>query len=312
VSDMQRARIMDAMTDVVTERGVAGASVECVCARARVSRRTFYACFADVDECVVAVMVEALVRLGGLASRALEQEQNWLDGVRAALAEVLLFLDREPAVARVCVVESLGGSAVVREQRERLVCAFRTLIVEHIEHQAPGISPVMADGVMASVLGAIHAHIVTGQPGPLIDLHGGSMGLIAALYAGAGELDRELERTAALTRAMLAPDPPASMNPSARARVQVPVVLLRPGAFRLRECLLYIAHNPGVCNRDVGQGIGVAHSGQVSRLLAQLSGMGLMANRSTGLGCPNVWRLTAAGELVAKALTRDSHERDAG
>jgi AcrR family transcriptional regulator len=64
-----RERIIDAMADVVAERGVAGASVECVCTRARVSRRTFNACFADVDECVVAVMQEALVRLGGLASR---------------------------------------------------------------------------------------------------------------------------------------------------------------------------------------------------------------------------------------------------
>jgi hypothetical protein len=40
--------------------------------------------------------------------------------------------------------------------------------------------------------------------------------------------------------------------------------------------------------------------------------MGLIVNRRAGPGRANVWRLTTEGELVAKALTCDSHEWDAG
>jgi len=312
VSEARRELIVDAMADVVAERGIAGASVELVCARARVARRTFHACFADLDECVVAVMRRGLEGAGAAASRALDGEERWLDGVRAALAATLAFCDSEPALARVCIVESLGGGAVVREYRERLVGAFRALVIERNGRDVPSIAPQIGDVVMAAALGAVYVHIVTGRPGPLIGLHGPLMGLIAALYAGAGELERELERAAALTRAMLAPDAPASTNQSARARVRIPDALSRPGAFRLRECLLYVAHNPGVCNRDVGQGIGVAHSGQVSRLLARLAGIGLLVNRSAAPGRANVWRLTAVGELVTGALKHDSHERYSG
>ena len=70
----QRARILDAMAEVVAERGVAGASVEAVCARARVSRRTFYACYADAQECVFAVMSDGQER----ALRALTQNSSLL------------------------------------------------------------------------------------------------------------------------------------------------------------------------------------------------------------------------------------------
>ena len=48
-----------------------------------------------------------------LASQALAAEESWRDGMRAALAAVLAFFDAHPALARVCVVQALGGGPVV-------------------------------------------------------------------------------------------------------------------------------------------------------------------------------------------------------
>src|ERR1700677_1649654 len=57
-----RDLILDAVVEVVAERGVTDASMELVLARAGVSRRTFYAFFEDLDECLVAVLDGALQR----------------------------------------------------------------------------------------------------------------------------------------------------------------------------------------------------------------------------------------------------------
>jgi AcrR family transcriptional regulator len=304
-SEARRARIVEATADVVAKHGVAGASVESVCARAQVSRRTFYTCFADLDECVVAVMRVSSERVAAVASRALEGQERWFDGVRAALAAVLAFFDREPVLARVCVVESLGGSTVIREQREEFVRAFRELIMERIDREDPGFSPVIADGVMASVLGAIYAHIVMGEPGPLIELHSRSMGLIAALNAGADELEREIARNAALTQVVQrGPTDPVSPQP------RIPAVLADPRAHRARECLIYLQaqgrRGSYPSNREVGLGAGVANAAQVSVLLARLAGLGLVSKDCGGPGHPNAWRLTEQGELVARALGAQS------
>ncbi|WP_330506686.1 TetR/AcrR family transcriptional regulator [Gordonia prachuapensis] len=51
----QRARLLQAMEELVDELGYAGASVPKVVRRARVSDRTFYSLFADKADCFIAV-----------------------------------------------------------------------------------------------------------------------------------------------------------------------------------------------------------------------------------------------------------------
>jgi AcrR family transcriptional regulator len=152
VRELQRARTLDAVVNVVAERGVAGASVGQVIARAKVSRRTFYECFAGVEDALVALMDRTLEQVSVLASRAFEREGSWRDGMRAALAAVLAFFDSKPELARVCLVETLGGGPVVLAQRERVVGAFRALVVERIESEVSPASPLAAEGVLASVM----------------------------------------------------------------------------------------------------------------------------------------------------------------
>ena len=173
---------------------MAGASVGLVIARAQVSRRAFYECFANLEDATVAVMDGALEQLSALASQALAAEESWRDGMRAALAAVLEFFDSNPELARVCVVEALGGGPVVLARREHIVSAFRALVVASIERQVTPASPLAAEGVMASVMGIVHTHIVTEQSGPLLGLLGPLMGLASSLYLDGGEVQREIER----------------------------------------------------------------------------------------------------------------------
>jgi AcrR family transcriptional regulator len=162
--EIQHKRILDAVVRVVAERGVAGASVELVIVRAGVSRRAFYECYGGLDECLVTVMDRTLERVSVLAWRAFEREGDWLDGMRGALAAVFEFFDSEPALARVCLVETLGGDPVVMAQRERVVGAFRALVVARIEGEVSPVSPLAAEGVLASVMGLARACLLAPNP----------------------------------------------------------------------------------------------------------------------------------------------------
>jgi AcrR family transcriptional regulator len=302
IADLQRTRILDAVVEVVAERGIGRSSVSLVVARASVSRRTFYECFASLEDATVAVMDGALEQLSALASHALAAEECWRDGMRSALAAVLAFFDARPALAQVCIVQALGGGPVVLARREYLVSAFRALVVAKIESQVAPASPLAAEGVMASVMGIVHTHIVTEQSGPLIELLGPLMGLATALYLDDSEVQREIERGRELARELLERRPPQAAH-RADTRVRVPDELLSARAHHARLCLQYVAqqNEQGLSpsNQQVGEGIGLSHRGQVARLLGKLAALGLLVKRSAGAGYPNAWSATPQGKDVA-------------
>src|SRR5258708_12944537 len=60
IAQIQRARILAATFDVVSERGAANVSVAHVVERSGVSRRTFYEIFSDREDCFLAAFEDAL------------------------------------------------------------------------------------------------------------------------------------------------------------------------------------------------------------------------------------------------------------
>lgn len=306
----QRTRIMQALVEVFADRGFAGATVGLVVRRAGVSTRTFYRCFDGLEECLIAIMDSVLDEAGALVSRELRGTGCWQDGVRSALAAVLSYFDREPELARVCIVETLAGGQVVLAHRERLIEAFRLLVFERIEWEASGISPLAAEGAMSLVLGIMHAHIIRRKPGPFIELLGPLMGLAMAPYLGAAGVQHEIKQGDELTRAILAGESRwiTSAQVTDRATERDPplaVLVGNPSARRARECLLFLAGHPGASNREISVGIDVAHQSQISKLLAYLFQEGLAAKRSEGRGKRNAWRLTPHGQEIARALQGD-------
>src|ERR1700722_6204011 len=92
-SEVQRARLLPALADVVSETGVGSATVARVVARAGMSRRTFYDLFEDLSACLLAAFEDAVAAAGRRVASAWESEQRWLDRVRVALLALLVFLD---------------------------------------------------------------------------------------------------------------------------------------------------------------------------------------------------------------------------
>jgi AcrR family transcriptional regulator len=237
------------MVEVAAERGYAGASVGLVVAQAGVSRRTFYGCFDSREACVLALLDLGLERMGDLVGRAFAREDTWQDGVRSALASVLGFLDSEPLLARMWLVESLAAGPRVLERRERNLAALR----EQVLSSWPAgdrwaLPPLAAEGAMASVLGIIHSHIVTGWPTPLIELLGPLMGLVAAQYLPSRAVALEIRRGEELAREIQ-----ASTGHAIPTRVAIPALLSNPNAHRARRCLLFLGEVPAASWAMIGR-----------------------------------------------------------
>src|SRR5947209_11904942 len=105
VTEIQRRRMLAAAVETVEEVGYARMTVGQVISRARVSRKTFYDVFADREDCFMAAFDQALEEARALALDAYEQQPQWRDGMRAGLARLLMFMDAEPSLAKLCVVE---------------------------------------------------------------------------------------------------------------------------------------------------------------------------------------------------------------
>jgi AcrR family transcriptional regulator len=299
-----RTRILQATVQVVAERGYAGISVGLVISRAQVSRRTFDGLFSDFDECLVAVLDGALERAAPLVAQAFAPDGPWQDGMRSALAAMLEFFDEEPALARVCLVEMQAAGPLVRAHRERILEAFRTLIVARIQSEVSHPSPLAAEGAYASVMGIVNARLIAPERAPLIELLGPLMGVIVAPFMDEAQVAREVRSGNELARELLARRAPVgdAHESSPQALAEVPEALRNIRAHRARLCLLYLVRHPGASNQEVGRGIGVSHRGQLARMLARLAALGLLVKHVGGPGRPNAWSLSTEGERVARAL----------
>jgi len=299
----RRERILQAAVEVVAELGTSGTSVGLIAARARVSRRTFDNLFADLDDCLIAVLDRALERATPLVTGAFAREVPWQEGMRDALAAMLDFFDAKPALAQVCLVEFGAATPVVREHRGRILAAFAGLVLAQIGTEVSHPSPLAAEGTYASVVGIVNARLTGSDRQPLVELLGPLMGIIVAPFMDKEQVAREVDRGNELAQDLLAKRALVGETEQSSPQAEVPEALRNIRAYRARQCLMYLAGHPGASSREVGEGVGVSHRGQLARMLSRLAALGLLVKHAGGPGRPNAWSLTAEGERVASALS---------
>jgi AcrR family transcriptional regulator len=296
VSEIQRMRILAAMAEVASERGAGSVTVAHVVARAGVSRRTFYDLFSDREECFLAAFDEAIGRVSALVLEAYGHEGSWRERIRAGLWAALVWLDEEPATARLCVVEALAAGPRVLERRAVLLRALVAAVDEgrgDVPKRAAQPPPLTAEGVVGAVLSVIHTRLLERGAKPLTGLVGELMSVIVLPYLGQSAAQKELHK----------PAPPLLKNNSAAHHDPLDGLEMRI-TYRTVRVLMVIAASPDASNRQIATGAGISDQGQVSKLLARLEHLGLIYNRGLGpvKGAPNAWQLTARGRAVEGAI----------
>ena len=295
VTEIQRARMIAAMIDVVSERGRADSTVAHVVARSGVSRRTFYEVFEDFEDCFVAALDRTIERAREYVLLDYDPKQRWRQRVRTGLVGLLEFLAQEPAMGRLCIVETLGAGPRIHERRMLVVDQLTGVVDEgRSEPKASkALPPLTAEGVVGGVLSVLHARLIGQAGSSLLELTGPLMGMIVLPYLGPGAAQKESSR--------LAPSP--RERPPTGRRDPLRDLEMRL-TYRTVRVLLAIAASPGSSNRKVGFEAGIEDQGQISKLLSRLERLGLIENGGAGQvrGAPNAWILTERGLEVERLV----------
>ncbi len=302
VMEIQRSRLLASTVGAIDEYGYAHTSVEQITSRARVSRRTFYELFDNREGCLLALLEDvarlieeevAQANLGGLV---------WRERVRSGLWVILSFFDREPALARVCVVEAARGGPAVLRRREELLARLVEILDGGWEERSRAAqrTALTAEGLIGAALWIVGSRLTRGgEHEPLTGLLSELMSMIVLPYLGPAAARREQTRPAPELR-FAAASPSGGPRGGPDALQGLPMRL----TYRTARVLECIAERPGVSNRQVADLAGIADQGQVSKLLARLLRLGLTENAGEGhlKGEPNAWVLTALGLRVAQQL----------
>jgi AcrR family transcriptional regulator len=301
---MQRARLLGAAVPAVDELGWSGVTVADIASRARVSRRTFYDLFANREECLLAVLDETVGRVERDLAAASLHEKAWVERVRVGLWRILCFLDRDPALARVCVVQSARGSRRVLEAREEILTRLASMLEDGCSQVMRGaqVPPVTAEGLVGAAVAILYKRLLNGERAPLTGLHGDLMGMIVLPYQGAAAAGRERKRRTPEPLAGTTRD--VSVWQSGKRGEDPLRDLPMRLTYRTARVLGVVAQNTGVSNRLVAEHAGITDQGQVSKLLARLQRLGLLTNTGEGhaRGERNAWQLTPLGERVTRQL----------
>ncbi len=311
VADIQRSRLLAAAVRAVDELGWANTTVADVVARSRVSRRTFYELFANREECLSAALEDILATIAGELAGAGLEGVEWRERVRRGLWVILAFFDREPLLARMCVVQALSGGPEILERREEVLARLAGVVDGGRDAGKRGeeCTPLTAEGLVGAACGIAHARLLKGQRQPLTELLGELMGMIVLPYLGPAAARRE--------RALPVP---ATVTPRTAQRPVWPARTIRDPLESVPMRLTYrtsrvlggvaelTSRGADPSNREVGDYAGIQDAGQVSKLLRRLERLGLLANGGMGhaKGEPNAWRLTPQGELVARSIRAHS------
>ena len=124
-----RRRLLDGMADCIRHRGYPETTVADIVRAARTSRRTFYAHFADRQECLVALLHETNERTIARISAAVDPDAEWDAQVRQAVEAWIAAVRADPPVTLSWIrdVPALGQGRARQFQRETMA-AFVVLI----------------------------------------------------------------------------------------------------------------------------------------------------------------------------------------
>jgi AcrR family transcriptional regulator len=303
VLENQHMRLLEAVAEVVAERGLRRATAAEVARRASVSRTAFAQHFDDVDSCFLALLDWMLERGVATTADAFQDEPSWDDAVVAGLEALLVFLDSEPICARACFLESMTGlPSGFQSRAERLGQLGRLVDATArqqlaLERQPPATMP---EAVVASVVGILRRRLLSGEAPPFVGLLDQLTEVVVAPYLGPSAARQAAGKAGKRAQLLL------EKRAAARAceEFELPPMLRHASSHRLRSCLQYVADHPNASNQAIGENIGVSHSGQLSMLLARLHDAGVLDKNCGSPGRPNAWRLSPYGDEVARSLFR--------
>ena len=162
----QRARVIRALAEEVSEKGYRAVTVADVVSRAGIARNTFYENFRSKEGCFLAAqdfaMTAALERVVGAAGEI----EDWPHRVAAGLAAFLRYVAEEPALARACIVDAPGAAPDAVEYYEESLQAFVSLfrLGRDVSAHGPELPDTLEEALIGGVLWILYQRLLIDEP----------------------------------------------------------------------------------------------------------------------------------------------------
>jgi AcrR family transcriptional regulator len=172
VADHQRGRILDAVSEVVSEKGYVAMTVEDVIAAAGVSRRTFYDHFKGKEAAFLEAFEEAGAELIRRVGSAYEESRSLAAGLVACLRAFLEFAATEPRYAEMCLVEVLAAGPAAIERRDAVLRTLAGVLHKGAlsDPRSVPTPPVTAEWVIGGVYEVVYGRLINGGARDLPEL----------------------------------------------------------------------------------------------------------------------------------------------
>lgn len=166
----KRRRIIDAIVELSAERGYEATRIADIVSRAGVARKTLYDNFAGKEEVFVAAVetgvAEALARVKAACEPT---DVEWPQSLVAGLEALLGYVAERPAMACVCLVESLSATPSSAACHDRALGEFVTLL----RRSAPsdtGLPETIEETLVGGIAWILHRQIRRGEAEKAMDL----------------------------------------------------------------------------------------------------------------------------------------------
>lgn len=153
-----RARIFDAITRAVAEKGYAATTVADVTGRARISRRTFYEQFSDKEDCFLqAYEAAARATLDEVAAATRRvPPDDWRGRLVVSLETYIGILAEDPELAQVTLIDILGAGPRALALREQILAQYTAFYRRLAARMArPADSALVPEVFLRGLVGAI-------------------------------------------------------------------------------------------------------------------------------------------------------------
>jgi AcrR family transcriptional regulator len=168
-----RRRLFDAMLETVALRGYDRTTVSRVLSSAGLEEATFSEHFYDKHDCFMQAIDDLLGRVERDALAQFQRAAPWSERVCMALRNLLCALARNPAGARVALVEMLSAGPEACE-RQRSVLALFAKLIEEGRLQATDTSALPAqtsEAIVGGIASIVQRRILQGDIARLPELH---------------------------------------------------------------------------------------------------------------------------------------------
>jgi AcrR family transcriptional regulator len=191
VAQNQRDRLIAALAECLYEQGFDETTISMVSKRAGVSKGDFYKQFECKDDCFLVAYDDAVRRVYERVTVACEGSGDWTTRVVDALAALLEHLAKEPAQARLVLVEGLRVGKGVYDRYQDALLSY----VPRLREGAPapaGVSPPEAtdEAVVGGIASLLSRRVLAGDIAALPEFLPEVAEFALTPYLGAAEARR--------------------------------------------------------------------------------------------------------------------------